>query len=66
MLLFEALALMVLCRDMATSIANFVIVLVVGVCALALPYGYVVGLVLGVLLHYLFRSRLLHFTRERQ
>ncbi len=66
MLLFEALALMVLCRDMATSIANFVIVLVVGVCALALPYGYVVGLVLGVLLHYLFRSRLLHFTREPQ
>jgi len=58
MLVFEAVALMLLCRDMASTLADFAVVLVVGLCAVALPYGYVVGLVLGLLLHYLFRNRL--------
>jgi hypothetical protein len=58
MLLVEAVALMLLCRDMASSLADFAVVLVVGLCAVALPYGYVVGLVLGLVLHYLFLNRL--------
>lgn len=65
MLLFEALALMLLCRDMASSLADFALVLVVGLSALALPYGYAVGLVLGLLLHHFFLGRLWHFTRQR-
>ncbi|MBI2678458.1 MAG: transporter [Candidatus Koribacter versatilis] len=63
MLLFEALALMLLCRDMAASVADLAVVLVVGVSALALPYGYVVGLLLGLLLHYLLLSRLRRLSR---
>lgn len=64
MLLFEALALMLLCRDMAASLADFAVVLVVGLCAVALPYGYVIGLILGLLLHYLFLNRLRRLGRE--
>lgn len=63
-LLVEALALMALCRDMAVFTADFVLVLTVGLCALALRDGYVVGLILGVVLHYLFRDRLMKFSRE--
>jgi hypothetical protein len=63
-LLVEALALMALCRDMAIFTADFVLVLTVGLCALALKDGYVVGLILGVLLHYLFRNRLMQFSRD--
>ncbi len=65
MLLFEALALMLLCRDMAASLADFAVVLVVGLSAVALPYGYVVGLILGLLLHYLFLNRLRRLGREQ-
>jgi hypothetical protein len=63
MLLFEALALLLLCRDMATSVADLAVVLVVGLSALALPYGYLVGLLLGLMLHYLFAARLRSLTR---
>ena len=63
-LLVEALALMALCRDMAIFTADFVLVLTVGLCALALRDGYVVGLILGVVLHYLFRNRLMQFSRD--
>jgi len=65
MLLFEALALLLLCRDMAASVAELAVVLVVGLSALTLPYGYVVGLLLGVLLHYAFRRRLGFLTRAQ-
>ena len=63
MLLFEALALMLLCSDMATSVADFAMVLVVGLSAVTLPYGYLVGLVVGLLLHYLFFDRLRNLGR---
>ena len=63
MLLFEAVALMLLCRDMASSVADLAVVLVVGLSAVALPYGYVVGLVLGLLLHYTCVNRLRHLGR---
>jgi len=52
-LFFEALALVKLVRDVAASAADFAIVLLVGLVAFALPYGYVIGLVLGTALAYL-------------
>ena len=48
-LLFEALTLLGLTRDVAGSTADFSVTLLVGVIALALPYGYAVGLVAGTL-----------------
>jgi hypothetical protein len=48
-LLFEALTLLRLTRDVAGSTADFSVALLVGVIALALPYGYAVGLVVGTL-----------------
>src|SRR2546427_6785 len=49
-LMFEGLMLMRLVGDMAASSADFAIVLVVGLSVIGLPYGYLVGLVVGTLL----------------
>ncbi len=59
-LLFEALALLMLARDMTGAKADFAIVLLVGLAAVGLPYGYVIGLVAGTAMHYLF----IYFTPE--
>jgi MFS superfamily sulfate permease-like transporter len=57
-LLFEALALMKLVRDMLSSAADFFIVLLVGLMCFGLPYGYVIGVVLGTVIAY-FGNRIL-------
>ena len=57
-LMFEGLALMRLIRDMTDSKADFTIVLMVGLMAVTLPYGYVIGLLLGIFLAYLSDKRL--------
>lgn len=56
-LLFEALVLMALVRDMVGSRSDFFIVLLVGLSAATLPYGYVTGLVLGTVLAWWWRRR---------
>jgi hypothetical protein len=53
-LVFEALALLLLARDMTARKQDFAIVLLVGLVANGLPYGYLIGLVLGTGLHHLF------------
>ncbi len=58
-LLFEALALIWLVRDVAPSRSEFPIALLVGLLAVGLPYGYVIGLMVGTALFYLgHRTRL--------
>lgn len=52
-LLFEALALIWLVRDTASSRTEFPIAILVGLLAVGLPYGYVIGLVGGTALFYL-------------
>lgn len=52
-LLFEALALIWLVRDTAHSRTEFPIAVLVGLLAVGLPYGYVVGTVVGTVLFYL-------------
>jgi MFS superfamily sulfate permease-like transporter len=54
-LLFEALALMVFVRDVAGSGADTMVAFLVAVLALGLPHGFVIGAVVGTLLHYLAR-----------
>jgi hypothetical protein len=49
-LLFEAVALLRLARDAASSSADFSLVLLIGAMAASLPYGYLVALVLGTIL----------------
>ena len=61
-LFFEALALMKLVRDVAVSAAEFAIVLLVGLVAFGLPYGYVLGLILGMALAYLAQRGRLHLS----
>ena len=50
-LLFEALALATLVRDVAGSRRDLTLTLLVALLAAGLPQGYVVGLVVGTLLH---------------
>ncbi len=62
-LLFEAVALMKLVGDMFRSATDASIVLLVGLIALGLPYGYVVGLVIGTALAYLVQRKLTGLAR---
>jgi hypothetical protein len=64
LLLFEALALIVLVRDLADSRVDFTVAALVAVCAAFLPYGYVIGLVLGTGLAYLSRRGLIGLARN--
>jgi MFS superfamily molybdate transporter len=62
-LLFEALALMKLVRDMTAVPADFALVLLVGLICFGVPYGYVIGLVVGTTLAYLLPGKLGYLTR---
>jgi xanthine/uracil/vitamin C permease (AzgA family) len=57
-LLFEAVAIMRLVRDVADSKTDFSIVLIGGLIAASLPYGYLISLIVGTFLFYLVRRRL--------
>jgi hypothetical protein len=50
LLLFEALGLIWLIRDTTHSRSDLPIAALVGLCAVGLPYGYVVGMLIGTLL----------------
>ena len=52
LLFFEAAALMGMIRDQASDPRSLLIVVLVGLIAAGLPYGYAIGLVAGVLLSF--------------
>ncbi|GGF03430.1 putative sulfate/molybdate transporter [Hymenobacter cavernae] len=52
LLLFEALTLAALLRDIAGSRPDLVVALLVGLLCSGLPYGYLVGLIIGCLVYY--------------
>lgn len=52
-LLFESLALMLLIRDVSQDKKGLVITILVGIMATGLPYGFLVAMVMGTILHYL-------------
>ncbi len=54
-LLFEALTLLILVRDQAFVSRDLLIALLVGVIALTVPQGFVVGLVIGTIIYYGFK-----------
>jgi xanthine/uracil/vitamin C permease (AzgA family) len=58
LLLFEAITLLALLRDLSESRANFVLAVLVGLMASSLPYGYLIGLVVGLLCFHLSRRGL--------
>jgi hypothetical protein len=55
LLLFEAITLVVLLRDLSQVRSDFLIAVLVGVVASTVPYGYLVGLLLGLLCYHLVR-----------
>jgi Molybdate transporter of MFS superfamily len=57
-LLFEGLALMQLMKDTVASPSDLRIALLVGLLAVGVPYGYLVGMIVGVVLSLVFRRRL--------
>ncbi|WP_460609570.1 putative sulfate/molybdate transporter [Hymenobacter terrigena] len=52
LLLFEALSLATLLRDVSGSRADLLVSLLVGLLCAGLPYGYLVGLVVGTAIYY--------------
>lgn len=65
-LLFEALALLVLARDMMHSAVDVSLVFAIGLLAVSLPYGYLVALVAGTLLAYLSRRGVVSLVSEQR
>ncbi|HTH65879.1 MAG TPA: putative sulfate/molybdate transporter [Gemmatimonadales bacterium] len=63
LLLFEGLYLIVLIGDVAPVVTELRLAALVGACAAFLPYGYVIGLVVGTALFYLGRRGLTGFAR---
>lgn len=57
LLLFEGVALLLLVRDVAASKTEFPVVLLVGLIANGLPYGYLIGVVVGTVLAHLIRKK---------
>jgi hypothetical protein len=57
-LAFEGLVLIRLIRDMASSFADFTVVVLVALMCVGLPYGYVIGLVVGTLAAHFLKGRL--------
>jgi len=57
-LLFEAVALMRLVRDMLGTPRESTVVLLTGLAAFGLPYGYVVALIVGTALAYLWKPKM--------
>jgi len=64
-LLFEGIALMVLIKDIVQSKTELTIAILVSLAAGGLPYGFVIGLVIGTLLYYLSKSGLTGFKDEK-
>ncbi|HEV8131355.1 MAG TPA: putative sulfate/molybdate transporter [Acidobacteriota bacterium] len=56
-LLFEGLTLLTLVRDLYQSKKDFSNALLVGLLASGLPYGYLIGLIVGIVLDYLTRAQ---------
>jgi hypothetical protein len=65
LLLFEAITLLALLRDLFERTADLMIALLVGLIASSLPYGYLVGLLAGVLCARLSRLGLTRLGAER-
>jgi xanthine/uracil/vitamin C permease (AzgA family) len=57
-LAFEGLVLIRLVRDMASSAADFTVVVLVALMCVGLPYGYVIGLVAGTIAAHFLKGRL--------
>ena len=56
LLFFEAVALILMIRDETASRDSMFIVIMVGLIAAGIPYGYAIALVIGTALHYARRS----------
>jgi len=62
-LVFEAVALILLLRDLSGTKSELAIAVFGGLMAVTLPYGYVVALIAGTAIFYLARRRLEHLPR---
>lgn len=52
-LFFEGISLMLLIKDLLGSKNDLFIALIVGMICLSINYGYMVGLIIGILIHYI-------------
>jgi hypothetical protein len=62
-LLFEGIWLMVFIKDIIVLRKNFYIALLVALIACGLPYGYLIGMVVGTLLYYIPEKRMKNYLK---
>lgn len=64
LLMVESFGLMLLTRDMSISKTHLAIVLLVGLIAALIQYGFVIGMLIGTIIYYLFENGLFNFGRK--
>lgn len=62
-LLFEGIWLMVYIKDIIDSKKSFFIAILVGLIACGLPYGYLIGMIVGTILYYLSDKQVKSFLK---
>ena len=62
-LLFEGIWLMVFIKDIIDSKKSFFIAILVGLIACGLPYGYLIGMIVGTILYYLSDKQVKSFLK---
>ncbi|MBI5218319.1 MAG: transporter [Bacteroidia bacterium] len=62
-LFFESVTLISLIKDTTSSRNEFIIAVLVGLIAGSLPYGYVIGIIAGILLYYLSKKEFIGFGK---
>jgi len=62
-LLFEGIWLMVFIKDIIDSKKSFFIAILVGLIACGLPYGYLIGMIVGTVLYYLSDKQVKSFLK---
>lgn len=62
-LFFEALTLMIFIKDIIDSKRNFFIALMVALMACGLPYGYLIGMVVGTIMYYVSDKKIKNYFK---
>jgi hypothetical protein len=63
---FEGLALMLLVRDLSSSRTDLTVILLVGLIAVGLPYGYLIGMIVGIAIVYLMKRGIITLGAKEQ
>jgi len=62
-LLFEGITLMIFIKDIIDSKRSFFIAILVGLVASCIPYGYLIGMIIGTIMFYISDKKIKHYFK---